>query len=412
MTLNDIMNIAHEAAHYVHTICKHTTTNLQYNELSEEEQARYHQIIYQTRYSDRQGTNYINRKADFLRLDFDEALYSFNQSLENSKKNQGGNCHETSLWGLYFVFTHYPQVKAEVMSIENGEHIFLILNRDPEISLDKIHEDTQAVFLDIHYKQIYPASAYFEKLKDYQYSEDETTKKITTRLVAFDPEKQKIVKYKINDDEYYDTAFLTKANDKESQFTLTNWCKSKLIILENLLEIIEQDLSLTDNMSEPNFNNKFKELQTSIATALTNVEQIEKTFGLSQQSLTYWDLKNQLTTIFQPVYEKFYMLLTISTKKEMSNLEQEQDYSASTRQLITTHCMSFFSQASSSKKYPYQDVLQFVSNIFSMLLETRSDMYLLFNIEKTKINSQEELRENVNNSLKETLLNMQIFISP
>jgi hypothetical protein len=79
-----------------------------------------------------------------------------------------GNCGEFGLVALYETIKRDISVSAEVFSIENGDHVFLVIGRDPD---SDPHDYTtwgeNAVICDAWSGEVYPASRLADILKDH-----------------------------------------------------------------------------------------------------------------------------------------------------------------------------------------------------------------------------------------------------
>src|SRR5207253_7687607 len=61
-----------------------------------------------------------------------ELLAIFYSVITVSKKYSVGNCYELSFQALDYILNHAPDIKAELYQVENGDHAFLVLNRNED----------------------------------------------------------------------------------------------------------------------------------------------------------------------------------------------------------------------------------------------------------------------------------------
>ncbi len=96
---------------------------------------------------------------------------SLEVQIETVKKYSLGNCGEIARMALYYVVTHHPQVYAQVYSIGNGDHAFLIIGKKKPLLPMRLETwDEDAYVCDPWSNTVYPVSEWKEKLKDYKYS--------------------------------------------------------------------------------------------------------------------------------------------------------------------------------------------------------------------------------------------------
>lgn len=94
---------------------------------------------------------------------------SFEIIIETIKKYSLGNCGEIAYMALYYVITHHPQVYAQIYSIGNGNHVFLIIGRKkPLLPMCLETWDKEAFVCDAWSDTVYPVTEWKEKLKDYK----------------------------------------------------------------------------------------------------------------------------------------------------------------------------------------------------------------------------------------------------
>lgn len=99
-------------------------------------------------------------------IEMDNEIRSFYKKIEECKKAQVGNCAELSWMAMDYLLDHYPEMKGEIFSLSGGDHVFFVLNRDPESSVR--HPETwgdNAWICDPWANKYYPASKYFTELK-------------------------------------------------------------------------------------------------------------------------------------------------------------------------------------------------------------------------------------------------------
>lgn len=117
----------------------------------------------------------INISNDHIvRVDEDDFLFTFFRDVELIKKYSMGNCEEYAFVALDYIFEKNPSVTAELFYIKGGDHIFLVIGRDPA-SDPGLPEDwgEHAYICDPWARDSYKANLYQTKLKNYNFSSAE-----------------------------------------------------------------------------------------------------------------------------------------------------------------------------------------------------------------------------------------------
>ena len=114
--------------------------------------------------------NFLKEFNEFS-LELDGVIRNFYQSINNCKKFSIGNCHELALMALDYVAKYAPNVDAEVYHIKGGDHVFLVIGRDPDSNLYRPETwGDKAYICDPWSDKVYLASDYLSQTKNYYHS--------------------------------------------------------------------------------------------------------------------------------------------------------------------------------------------------------------------------------------------------
>ncbi len=91
-----------------------------------------------------------------------------------SQEGHTGNCREHGLNTVEYIHNHHPEINAEAYCIKNGDHMFVVVGREPlsDIS-DPTTWGTDCYIADSWSKKVYKASEWESKLKDFRWTYDQ-----------------------------------------------------------------------------------------------------------------------------------------------------------------------------------------------------------------------------------------------
>lgn len=112
-----------------------------------------------------------------------------NVEIMKTKKNRVGNCYELSV--LAFHFLTKKNIPAELISIINGDHVVVIIDRNSGNINDINNFGEYCVVLDVLNNQVYPASMIYKNLHCYEFDK---TKENPHILIPFTESDQLMIK--------------------------------------------------------------------------------------------------------------------------------------------------------------------------------------------------------------------------
>lgn len=147
------------------------------------------------------GMSELNYKT--FSWELESNLRTFYCFVDTCKKLMRGNCHELAFMALDYVLQYAPYMNAEIYDISEGDHVFLVIGRDPESQESKTETWGSSTYIcDPWANKIYRASEYLTELYDYytlsQYAPEHRTRDgkptYTNHAKRFDPHTQCLVK--------------------------------------------------------------------------------------------------------------------------------------------------------------------------------------------------------------------------
>ncbi len=168
-TLVETLELARRAIAYTHRHIKIGSTQISNNQLTPEEFTSRRKAIGE---ASLQGESYGIRQAVFTiqnPLETDLDLAYFESIILTSSKYSVGNCGEQANFALDYVLRNADlSMIGEIFYIVNGDHKFLVLNRDPNSDPENPNTwGANAVVCDVWANEAYPASEIFDKLNSY-----------------------------------------------------------------------------------------------------------------------------------------------------------------------------------------------------------------------------------------------------
>ncbi|MCE3044918.1 hypothetical protein [Legionella sp. 16cNR16C] len=178
-------------------------------------------------------------------LELDKEIQHFYQTIELCKKLSLGNCHELALMALDYVVNYTPpQTNAEVYHIKGGDHVFLVVGRKKDSIANQPETwGDQAYICDPWANEVYPASDYLSRTKNYYRVTDKTTGNFTNHTEDFNPSKHSLNPIKDSNASYIREAHSEKHIEQVMQIfeTKTNLILKAMDQLEqNLLKIADK----------------------------------------------------------------------------------------------------------------------------------------------------------------------------
>jgi len=244
-----------------------------------------------------------NPNSLYLRIDPDESIYSFEESIQQTKKYSIGNCCEYVELALEYILgfnEKYPTHKifAEGFEIENGDHEFLVLGRlqnsDPG---DPLTWGDNAIICDPWSDLVYPAKQYKEFLKNYEYQ----------------PFKKMHHLEKINNSHILatltslNTRYLEKKNSKKYRQEMQNFFQMKINLLNEIVSSYR--IELKRNTVFEKMDKKDRSYQI-IYTKLAETERLLDFLNEAKQFVfknskknDYYFIKEQLQNTLRQVFE-------------------------------------------------------------------------------------------------------------
>lgn len=152
--------IAAEAIRHARSVVPVSGTHTAINEYEDKRVADIHKAIAKMRAA------YEKTLSGSFMLEQDYRLFQFETALETI--SQVGNCGELALFAFDYVLRTYPTVRAEVVQMVNGNHVFVVIGRDPASDInDPSTYGENALICDALEREVYLAKDYRTKLKAY-----------------------------------------------------------------------------------------------------------------------------------------------------------------------------------------------------------------------------------------------------
>lgn len=186
LSLEDVLDLAIKAKDYARSQIVAGGTQLENNELPLSQFKSIDKAVVE---DTRKLVSYRTlNQIKYHPLENDYYLLSFENQIEVTSKYSIGNCNEFAFQALDYVLLNTDNVRAEIYSIEGGDHNFLVLNRrvDSNVSDPSTWGD-KAVICDPWINKVYPASEYLVELKSFSRKKNKNT------LVDFNPKKHKLI---------------------------------------------------------------------------------------------------------------------------------------------------------------------------------------------------------------------------
>lgn len=111
----------------------------------------------------------VSDESSYSILALEEELIEFFAYIELCKKYALGNCQEMTYMALDYIVKNEPDVEAEAFYIDGGDHVFLVIGRNPDSDAnDPLTWGDDAYICDPWANRVYRASDYQTELHDYR----------------------------------------------------------------------------------------------------------------------------------------------------------------------------------------------------------------------------------------------------
>ncbi|KTD39483.1 hypothetical protein Lmor_0134 [Legionella moravica] len=128
------------------------------------------------------------RESRLYDLEIDKTIKRFYQTIDLCKKFSLGNCYELAIMALDYVVHFLPEIEAEVYCIVGGDHALLVLGKEKNSHPNKPETwGTNAYICDPWANEIYPASQYKARLKNFYRTKDSQSGTYINHVQNFDP---------------------------------------------------------------------------------------------------------------------------------------------------------------------------------------------------------------------------------
>jgi hypothetical protein len=188
----------------------------------------------------------LNTGVGFVREEKNSLLHSSKNPVDNffsvvttSKKYSLGNCHELAFMALHYLVSKYPDYRSEVVSLGQGNHVFVVIGRDENSEIGNINTwGKDAIICDPWANKIFPASEYLTELKGYKLESQGTfgNKILVNTVQNYNPQLF------IPETENLPNSELVKQNNAAFESIIEEF-KSKLVNITNELKNTEGEKS-------------------------------------------------------------------------------------------------------------------------------------------------------------------------
>lgn len=121
----EVEKIALEAMGHAHSKIEDSPSHVRVNQYEDEKAAAMDSAVR----ANRAAVEKKHEEMASLRLEHDDLLYLYESEIEAIKKY--GNCGELARLAFDYIVDKYPNIRAEIFEITNGDHCFLVLGRNP-----------------------------------------------------------------------------------------------------------------------------------------------------------------------------------------------------------------------------------------------------------------------------------------
>ncbi len=274
-----------------------------------------------------------NESPAAIDIDADALTWIVLEYSEIIKKFNVGACAEYALLGFAYMIKHAPEIKAEIYNIANGDHAFLVLNRqegsDPH---NPLTWGDDAYICDPWANKLYPAKDYQQSLKGC--ARGGFWKKYVT-IIAFDEKKHFLTPHK----QFHPTDHILKTiNHPNYHAHIKENYKNKLERIIRTLIILHEDFTkigreLFEKKGDSDANNVINKKNIDINKLLTKLILLSDEKEAVREN-DYFKLKDLLKGNLLNALSSIQKILTFTKEEKisLSALPKEKTF------------MSFFSQ--------------------------------------------------------------------
>ncbi|QMT61612.1 hypothetical protein [Legionella sp. PC997] len=254
-------------------------------------------------------------------LEFDYYVYEFYQSIQCSKKYSIGNCNELSELALDYIAHYVPHVNAEVFQLQGGNHVVLVVGRQKDSDPRKPETwGKEAYICDPWSNDVYPASEYRSRTKNYYQEYDEVSDTYTNQVENFNPSKHTFGLIR-----NYNTDYIRKYNTQEHLIEVYDLFQKKQQMVVGAAVNLERALIKIRNKLEKKYgvdNEKYQVIENKIKQIQSATEQLTRNFARPiDESKNYYEIISQLDkTLRQSI--KTYIKAAEITKEDAKILAQ------------------------------------------------------------------------------------------
>ncbi|CAM2939070.1 Uncharacterised protein [Legionella steigerwaltii] len=250
-------------------------------------------------------------------LEFDYYIYEFYQSIECSKKYSIGNCNELAELALDYIAHYAPHINAEVFQLLGGNHVVLVVGIQKGSDYDPKKPETwgkDAYICDPWSDDVYPASEYRSRTKNYYQEYDKILDVYTNHVEDFNPSKHTFSPIR-----NYNADYIRKYNTQEHIVAVYGLFQKKQQIVVGAAVNLEKALIEIANKLEKKYgvgHEKYQIIQRKIKQLQSATEQLTRDFAKPiDESNNYYEIISQLDkTLRQSI--KTYAKAAEITKEE------------------------------------------------------------------------------------------------
>ncbi|MCW8419028.1 hypothetical protein OQJ18_02565 [Fluoribacter dumoffii] len=252
-------------------------------------------------------------------LEFDYYIYEFYQSITCSKKYSIGNCNELAELALDYIAHFVPHIDAEVFQLLGGNHVVLVVGREKGSDPRKPETWGKTAYIcDPWSDEVYPASEYLSRTKNYYQEYDKALDVFTNHVEDFNPSKHTFSPIR-----NYTTDYIRKYNTTEHIVKVHELFQKKQQILIAAAVNLEKALIHLSDKLEKKFgpsNEKYKIIQNKIVQLKSATEEITRDFITPvDETSNYYDIISQLDKTLRKSVKTFVQAAAI-TKEEATTL--------------------------------------------------------------------------------------------
>jgi hypothetical protein len=317
---NTNKEIALNACKYAREYILKGITQLVNNTFDEAQRAALNQAVFDLRDKAEEYGDY--------ELEFKNILHKFYKTIELCKKFSLGNCGELTLMALDYVVNYAPEtINAESYYIVGGDHVFLVVGRDPDSDPKKPETwGEHAYICDPWSNAVYHASEYQTKTKNY-YRIVHPTGDYTNYIQDFNPDKHSLEPHC----GYSATEIRTAANAKEHLQEIIDLFEKRLALMQKAMEVLENNL----NELAEKLEKRYGKDDPKRMVILKLLEQLKKArldvkerFNSEQYNKNYLNLRKQLEEGLSSSVKSYITSVTLSREEQGTLIQYHPNFKA------------------------------------------------------------------------------------